>query len=78
MQKQNLLTIIATAKNAYGLNFGDGNSPVLKVNQPNMNVKCAGSVMVGLLGGAILGNGLGAGVGLLTGMWNAYTLGCFD
>lgn len=45
---------------------------------PNAGLKCAGDVLVPMLGGAAVGNGLGFVVGFATGMWTAYSNGCMD
>ena len=52
------------------------NNPASQNGKPTLEQKCAGNVIIGLLGGAATGNGIGACVGLACGLWTCYCDGC--
>lgn len=48
------------------------------VNRPSKDTRCGGNIIVGIVLGAVTGNGVGAVVGGLGGVWQSYSEGCFD
>jgi len=45
---------------------------------PNEDVACGGTMVVMIAAGAITGNGPGAVVGMFTGLWSCYVMGCME
>lgn len=89
LQKRTLLTTIdvlawmhyCANNDLYNMGFIDFSILEFKADWTSgspSELDCGGTVILGIASGAVLGNGPGAAVGLITGLWGAYTLGCMD
>lgn len=79
LSKRNLLTIISMIKHIKI----QGPSELLEIGlfrkvRFQDEVGCAGDVLIPFAIGAATANGLGAALGLVSGMWNAYRNGCME
>jgi hypothetical protein len=55
------------------------NAPASTVNgRPSKDTECGGRIVICLVGGGILGNGLGACIGLCTALFENWVSGCFE
>ena len=84
LEKRNMLTIFNVIKDLQYKIENDPSYSYIKINKlfsngrPDDDTVCAGNVITGLLFGAATGNGPGAAIGMLAGLWADYTYGCFD